>query len=99
MDHLLTAEDELEQAWCELDAEWHRLLREATEEAIWNTIRSMQESSMLMTHLAEHWRRIDSGTSEELLRRARKVQARAELVRELASEHEAMSEEKVARNA
>jgi two-component system, chemotaxis family, protein-glutamate methylesterase/glutaminase len=74
-------------------------LSEATEEAIWNTIRSIQESSMLMTHLAEHWRTIDAETSEEFLRRAREAQARVELVRELASDHEAVSEEKLARKA
>ena len=74
-------------------------LSEATEEAIWNTIRSMQESSMLMTHLAEHWRSIDSEMSEELLRRARKTHDRAEQVRELASDHEAVSEEKLVRKA
>ncbi len=74
-------------------------LSEATEAAIWNTIRSMQESSMLMTHLAEHWRSIDAEMSEEFLRRARKTQNRAELVRELASDHEAVSEEKLARRA
>jgi two-component system, chemotaxis family, protein-glutamate methylesterase/glutaminase len=70
-------------------------LSEATEEAIWNTIRSMQESSMLMTHLAEHWRPIDAEMSEEFLRRAHKAQARSELIRQLASDHEAMSEDKI----
>jgi vacuolar-type H+-ATPase subunit H len=33
MDDLLAAEEQLELAWCVLDAEWHRLLDEATEEA------------------------------------------------------------------
>ena len=74
-------------------------LSEATEEAIWNTIRSIQESSMLMTHLAEHWRSIDAEMSEELLRRAQKAQARVEQVRKIASDHEAVSEEKLARKA
>lgn len=33
MDDLLAAEEQLELAWCVLDAEWHRLLDEASEEA------------------------------------------------------------------
>lgn len=33
MDDLLAAEEQLELAWCVLDAEWHRLLDEAAEEA------------------------------------------------------------------
>ena len=50
---------------------------------------------MLMTHLAEHWRPIDAEMSEEFLRRAHKAQARSELIRRLASDHEAMSEDKI----
>jgi len=34
MDDLLAAETELEQAWCDLDREWHRLLQEAHEEGV-----------------------------------------------------------------
>lgn len=33
MDDLVAAEDQIEQAWCELDREWHRLLDEASDEA------------------------------------------------------------------
>jgi hypothetical protein len=29
---------------------------ESTEAAIWNAMRALQESSMLLTHLAEHWK-------------------------------------------
>jgi hypothetical protein len=33
MDDLVTAEDDIERAWCDLDRAWHRLLREARHEA------------------------------------------------------------------
>jgi two-component system, chemotaxis family, protein-glutamate methylesterase/glutaminase len=68
---------------------------DATEEAIWNSIRSLQESSMLLTHLAEHWRAIDPKVADEFLRKAKQAQARANAVRRISSEHEALSEEKI----
>jgi two-component system chemotaxis response regulator CheB len=72
-------------------------LSEVTEEAIWNTIRSIQESAMLMTHLAEHWRNIEPQVAERFLSRAKEALARANLVRQVASQHEALSEEKLER--
>jgi two-component system, chemotaxis family, protein-glutamate methylesterase/glutaminase len=70
-------------------------LSDVTEEAIWNAVRSIQESSMLMSHLAEHWRETNPDVAKELLREARAAQARADQVRGITAKHPAMSAEKV----
>src|SRR5215813_4889640 len=70
-------------------------LTEATEESIWNAIRSLQESSMLMTHLADHWRDSDPDVAAELVRKAQAARRRADLVRDAAAEQEVESEEKI----
>ena len=49
-------------------------LDDVTEETIWSTIRSVRENSMLMTHLAEHWRTADPRVAEEFLHRANEAQ-------------------------
>jgi two-component system, chemotaxis family, protein-glutamate methylesterase/glutaminase len=74
-------------------------LSEATEEAVWNAVRSIQESSMLMNHLADHWRESDPRAAGELSRRAKIAQARAANIRGIASELAAMSEEKAKESA
>jgi two-component system chemotaxis response regulator CheB len=74
-------------------------LTEATEETIWNAIRSIQESSMLMTHLADHWRDSDPDVAAELARKAEAAQRRADMVRKAAAEQEVESEEKIAAEA
>jgi two-component system chemotaxis response regulator CheB len=74
-------------------------LSDVTEEAIWNAVRSIQESSMLMSHLAEHWRGTDPDVAEKFLHKARAAQARADQVRGIAAEHPAISEEKVQAHA
>jgi two-component system, chemotaxis family, protein-glutamate methylesterase/glutaminase len=70
-------------------------LSEATEEAIWNSIRAIQESALLLTHLADHWRETDSKVAEEFDRRAAAARLRAELVHRAALAHEQLSETKV----
>jgi two-component system chemotaxis response regulator CheB len=71
-------------------------LSEATEQSIWNTIRSMQEGAILLTHLAGHWREQDPGMSQEFERQATAAHKRAELVRGAAGQHPQLSEDKVA---
>lgn len=69
-------------------------LSHATEEAIWNAIRSTQETSMLMSHLAQHWLETDASVAQELERKAKSAQARADQMRAIAADHPAMSREK-----
>jgi two-component system chemotaxis response regulator CheB len=66
-----------------------------TEGAIWGSIRALQESSMLMTHLAHHWRAIDPSVADEFLRNAKSAQGRADLIRKTAAEQEVISGDKL----
>ena len=70
-------------------------LSEVTEEAVWNAVRSIQETSMLMSHLAEHWRQSDPELAQEFVRQAKAAQDRANYIRGVASESAALSEEKL----
>lgn len=70
-------------------------LSAVTEGAIWGSVRAIQENSMLMTHLAKHWREIDPSVADEFLRKAKAARARADLIRKAAAEHEVLSEDKV----
>jgi two-component system, chemotaxis family, protein-glutamate methylesterase/glutaminase len=70
-------------------------LSDVTEEAIWNAIRSIQETSMLMTHLAEHWHESDPDVARELLQQANTAQARADRIKGIAAAHPAISKEKM----
>jgi two-component system chemotaxis response regulator CheB len=71
-------------------------LSDTTEQAIWNVIRSLQETAMLLGHLAEHWREVEPATARKFARQAEVAQARSELIRKTAAEHQVLSEEKVA---
>jgi two-component system chemotaxis response regulator CheB len=57
-------------------------ITENVEDSLWNAIRSMEESALLMKHLAEHLRGGDNGnTAEQFARKAQEAQRRADLVR------------------
>jgi two-component system chemotaxis response regulator CheB len=70
-------------------------VNEATEEAVWNAVRSIQETSMLMSHLADHWRQSDPEMAAEFVRKAKAAQDRADNIRVVASESAALSAEEV----
>jgi two-component system chemotaxis response regulator CheB len=71
-------------------------LSEATEQSIWNSIRSIQESAILLTHLASHWREEDPQVARAFEQQAGAARRRAELVRKAAEEHTLLSEAKIA---
>jgi two-component system chemotaxis response regulator CheB len=71
-------------------------LTESVEETMWSAIRSIDESAMLMRHMAEHVRESDNGASERFLEKARDAERRGELVRQAVFDHENLSEKKVA---
>jgi two-component system chemotaxis response regulator CheB len=63
-------------------------MNEAVEDALWNAVRSVQESAMLMAHLAEHAASEHGAAAAEVFRvSAEKTRARAELVRQAVLEH------------
>ncbi len=71
-------------------------MTESVEEALWGAIRSIDESAMLMRHMAEHVRESDNGASERFFEKARDAERRSGLVRRAVFDHENLSEEKVA---
>lgn len=69
-------------------------LTESVEDALWNAIRSVEESSLLMEHIASHVEETgDGGLASLYKRKAADARGRAELVRRVVMEHETMSEE------
>ncbi|HWS89919.1 MAG TPA: chemotaxis protein CheB [Pyrinomonadaceae bacterium] len=71
-------------------------LTESVEETLWSAIRSIDESAMLMRHMAEHVGESDGGAPERFLEKARDAERRSALVRRAVFDHEHLSEEKVA---
>jgi two-component system chemotaxis response regulator CheB len=59
-------------------------LSKSLDDAFWNTLRTLEESIMLMQHIAEHLRaEQDPQTSDLFMRRAQETQKRAEIVRQI----------------
>jgi two-component system chemotaxis response regulator CheB len=72
-------------------------LTESVENSLWTTIRSIDESVMLMRHIAAHVGESDGdGASERFLEKAKEAERRSDLVRRAVFEHEKLSEDKVA---
>jgi two-component system chemotaxis response regulator CheB len=58
-------------------------ISENVEDSLWNAIRSIEESLLLMSHLAQHPNEADDGENgETFARKAQEAQQRAELVRQ-----------------
>lgn len=72
---------------------------ESVEETLWSAIRTIDESVMLLRHMAEHVRESGNGASERFLEKARDAERRSDLVRRAVFDHENLSEEKVAEAA
>jgi two-component system, chemotaxis family, protein-glutamate methylesterase/glutaminase len=62
---------------------------EQTEETLWNAIRSIEESVLLMGRMAKHLKEHQhTDAAEALLNKAREAQERAKLVRDVVMHHE-----------
>lgn len=59
-------------------------LNEATDQAIWNAVRSEQEKAMLLGHIADHWQEIDAPTAGTYRERAKIAMSRADHLRRAA---------------
>lgn len=58
-------------------------ITENVEDSLWNAIRSIEESVLLFSHMAEHPAEGDNGgTAEQFARKAQEAQRRADLVRQ-----------------
>lgn len=70
-------------------------LTEGVEDSLWGAIRNIEESVMLMRHLARHLKDKDPWTAKEFLRKADESLRRSDLVRQAVVEHEELDMEKV----
>ena len=75
------------------------LLAEVTkyiEDTLWSTLRAIEESELLMNHMADHLRKTNDGEAAELfLQKAEEARSRAELVKQAVMSHETLSAEKL----
>jgi two-component system chemotaxis response regulator CheB len=74
-------------------------LTESVEETMWSAIRTIDESAMLMRHMAEHVRESDGGAADRFLEKAREAERRSELVRRAVFDHENLGGDKIAADA
>lgn len=71
-------------------------LSESVEESLWNAIRSIEESAMLMRHLAVHLTEHNQKQAPEmLLEKAQEAQKRADVVRQAVMQHDKLNEEEM----
>ena len=71
-------------------------LTESVENSLWTTIRSIDESVMLMRHIASHVKEADgAAASERFLEKAQQAERRSDLVRRAVFAHDQLSEGKV----
>ncbi|HEY0171969.1 MAG TPA: chemotaxis protein CheB [Pyrinomonadaceae bacterium] len=71
-------------------------ITEHVEASLWNSIRAIDESVMLMRHMAGHIGESDSGTAARFVRRAEEAERRSELVRSAVFSHDNLSADKIA---
>jgi two-component system chemotaxis response regulator CheB len=72
---------------------------ESVEETLWSAIRVIDESVMLMRHMAEHARESGDGAPERFLEKAREAERRSKLVRQAVFDHQHLGQEKIAADA
>lgn len=77
-------------------------LTQNIEEQLWSTVRSIEESAMLMRHMSKHVRgAAGNEAAEEFVRKAEEAEERADLVRRAIADHEELNlsrvEEEVAK--
>ena len=70
-------------------------LTERVEESLWTTIRNIEESVLLMRHLARHLKDHDPRNAKEFLKKADEAEKRSEMVRQAVYEHEELNIERV----
>ena len=74
-------------------------LTEGVEETLWSAIRIIEESVLLMRHIARHLQERDPWNAKEFFRKADEAEKRSRLVRGAVYEHEELNMEKVEEGA
>lgn len=70
-------------------------LTEGVEESLWTTIRYIEESVMLLQHMAEHVGKTDPVSAAEFRKKADEAQQRSDQVRQAVARHEELNVERV----
>jgi two-component system, chemotaxis family, protein-glutamate methylesterase/glutaminase len=70
-------------------------LNETTDHAIWNSVRTIQEGAMLLSHLADHWENVDPTVAERYRNKVKAALRRADVIRQATSEDEPISHQRV----
>ena len=70
-------------------------ITEGVEESLWTTIRNIEESVLLMRHMATHLREHDPKAAQAFLLKAEEARKRSELVRQAVYQHEELNEERI----
>jgi two-component system chemotaxis response regulator CheB len=71
-------------------------ITEGVEDSLWSAIRAIEESVLLLRHMAEHLTEGENGnTAERFLAQAQEAQRRADLVRQSVMKQEQLSEAKL----
>jgi two-component system, chemotaxis family, protein-glutamate methylesterase/glutaminase len=70
-------------------------LTENVEDSLWTTIRTIEESVLLMNHMAKHIEAQDANAAAEFRQKAAEARERSELVRKAVIGHEQLNEERV----
>lgn len=74
-------------------------LTEAVEDSLWSTVRTIEESVLLMRHMAKHTLPTDSEIAEEFTKKADQALDRAEVVRRAILDHEEVNSARIERTA
>lgn len=70
-------------------------LTEGVEESLWTTIRYIEESVMLLRHMAKHVAKTDPKAAEEFFQKADEAQRRSDQVRKAVARHEELNVERI----
>jgi two-component system chemotaxis response regulator CheB len=75
-------------------------LSENIEQSLWNTIRGVEESIMLLNHLGDHFAEVNQGRlAAKFFKKANEARQRNELVRKIVLDHELLTTEGVEHEA
>ena len=70
-------------------------LTEGVEDSLWTTIRTIEESVLLMRHMAKHVKDSNGSAAKEFQKKADEALRRSELVRKAVSAHEELNVERI----
>jgi two-component system chemotaxis response regulator CheB len=75
-------------------------ITESVEDQMWNAVRTMQETVMLLNHLGDHYAEKNQPKLAAIyFRKAKEAEARAEIVRRAVREHEMLSNRDIIENS